>query len=106
MNLLREVLCRSLWMTDSSRLSGALKRRFNIDFVNLRCVEEALGEAQVDARAQEQLEQLTVKVPHAHVVGQQADRLRKPFARLVGAIGSGERLKDVGNGHDARLHGH
>jgi len=40
----------------SSRLSGSLKRRINIDFVNLRCVEEALGEAQVDTRAQEQLE--------------------------------------------------
>jgi len=70
-------------------LTGSPECRFDVDFVNLAGVEKALGEAQVDAFAQEEFEQVSIKMAHAHVSGQQGNGFRKRFAELVGAVRGG-----------------
>src|SRR5258706_3461894 len=71
-------------------LSRGGEVRRDVDLIDLLGREEALGVAQVDARAEKEVEQLRVDVPVLLHEAHDLDRLRQRLRFLVGAVAGGE----------------
>src|SRR5258706_8608648 len=77
-----------------------------VDLVDLIGVEESLGVTQVDLLANEYVEQIRVDVPVQPEVSEDPEGLGKRFTALVRPVLGGQRLENIGDSHDPRLHRH
>src|SRR6266481_3577375 len=77
-----------------------------IDIVDLIGVEKLLGVTQVHLPTHKYVKQVRVDVPVQLEVSEDLQRLRKRLAGLVGSVLGRQRLENIGNSHDPRLHRH
>src|SRR5882672_6127115 len=77
-----------------------------VDLVDLIGVEKSLGVTQVDLLANEYVEQVRVDVSVQPEVSEDLQRFGKRFAALVRPVLGSQRLENIGDSHDPRLHRH
>src|SRR6266704_5779566 len=77
-----------------------------VDLVDLIGVEKLLGVAQINLLADEYVEQVRVDVSVQPEVPENLQRFGKRLAALVRPVLGGQRLENIGDPHDPRLHGH
>src|SRR5712692_10693366 len=77
-----------------------------VDLVDLIRIEKLLGVAEIDLLADKYIEQVRVDVPVQPEVSEDLQRLGKRLAALVRPVLGGQRLENIGDSHDPRLHRH
>src|SRR5207248_11337689 len=77
-----------------------------VDMVDLVRIEELLGVAEIDLLADEYIEQVRVDMSVQPEGPEDLQRFGKRLAALVRPVLGGQRLENVGDPHDPRLHRH